>query len=231
VRAGRRLGGLATALTVATFAVPAVASATPQFSINGLRDDSFHQNVVALGTLTMDNKLFGEWKCRGIADLHVWNETEKGLAQVETWKPFGCSSKECPSGFVTTEYAPELIEKVNSKGETEYSARRSITSSFPWPAETLTGVGAQLKIRKMRLQFVCPAEEFEPVFTGNLEPRIVNGLGNGMSPTHLLFEGPLGHTTWLNGTWEGGEETEETPLFVSGELAVIGGGMQLITAE
>jgi hypothetical protein len=226
------LQGLATALTVAMlFAAPAVASATPRFRINGVFAGVSEQKVIALGTLAMDNKLFGEWKCRVIAGLAVWNGTEKGLAEVETWEPFGCSTKECPgAGSVTTEEAPRLLEKRNAKGETEYSAERR-KSSVPWPAETLTGVGPQLNIRKMRLIFHCPAEQFESVYTGNIEPRIVNGIGNGLSPSHLLFEGKGGHTSWLNGTWLGGAETEETQLFVSGELTILGNAEQLITAD
>jgi hypothetical protein len=234
VRAGKRLQGLATALTAAMLlAVPPLAHADPQFRINGMLVGTARQNVTAFGTVTMDNKLYGEWKCKVLAGLTVGNETEKGVAAVERWEPFDCSTKECNAPTVTTEHSVEWepTEKVE-KIPHESSPIRG-PQSVPWPAELISSAGhTAMNVRKMRIVWLCPEEAFELPFTGNLEPRIVNGTKNGLNPSHIVFEGKGGNTSFLTSPFiEGGAETENSEFVVSGELAILGTGEELITAE
>jgi hypothetical protein len=210
------------------FAAPAVASASPRWFINGTLAGATKRNVVAVGSLTMDNKMFGQWKCKVIAGLTVENETEKGSAQVEAWEPVDCSTSVCRGPtYVRAESPLELEERPSEKFFVKRGPR-----TVPWPSELLapeTGKVA-LNVASMKIFISCPVEMFEPEFIGHLEPRLVNGIGNGMSPSHVLFEGELGHN-YLNGTWLGGLETLETKLFFSGELTILGTGEELITAR
>jgi hypothetical protein len=229
------LVGLAPVVAVAALSVmSAVAQATPQFRINGVLAGTAQQNVTEYGTLTLQTRIIGEFKCKILAGGSVWNEGGKGFAAVEAWEPFLCSASECKGqAYVTVEKPVELIEKENAKSEKEYRARRG-TSSLPWPAETIAPAGERrLNIRKMRLALACPEEGLEITFTGNLEPLIVNGLKNGLSPSHLLFEGKGGKTSFLEAPCNLGEvECEELlALYASGELTMVGTREELITAE
>jgi hypothetical protein len=231
----RLLGAAAASALAMLFVLPAMARATPQFRINGVLAGPATHDVVAVGSLTMDNKMFGEWKCKVIAGLTVDNESEKGVAAIDGWESFDCSANQCPGpvSFVA-ETPPKLGETINAKKEVIYGPPEKARGArtLPWPAEIITGEASatDLNIRKIRLVLTCPAETFEPNFAGNIEPHIVNGIGNGLSPSHLVFEGKGGHTSWLNGTWLGGTETEETKLYLSGELTLLGTGQELITA-
>jgi hypothetical protein len=215
-------------------ALPAGAHATPRWFVNGMLSGPARHNVTAYGTLTMDNKLYGVWKCDTLAGLTAGNETEKGVATVEAWKPFNCSTPECRHPRVVTERPPELIERENSKKEVEYPPPPPPVQSLPWPAELITSQTGKpaLKMRKMRITLVCEEEGFELPFTGYLEPPIVNGAKNGMNPSHIVFEGKGGLTSYLVSPYiEGGLETENSELFFSGELTTLGTGEELITAE
>ena len=73
-------------------------------------------------------------------------------------------------------------------------------------------------------------------YSGNLEPLLVTGIKNGLSPSHLVFEGKGGRTGYLSS----GACLEEPPvcygeggseLYVSGELTTIGMSEELVTAE
>jgi hypothetical protein len=233
------LQGLAGALTVVVLlAAPAAASAAPQFEMNGIIVGTATRNVVASGTLTLESNLIGELKCRVIAGLAIWNEGGQGLASLEAWQPYDCSAAtECPGeAVVTPEHRPELIEEENSKSEKKYSAKRG-GSSLPWPAEAIAPEAgkSRLNIRKIRLNLQCPAEGLAAAFLGNLEPLIVNGTKNGLSPSHLLFEGKGGKTGFLSAGacleepsrcyGEGGEPT----LYLSGELTTLGTSEELMT--
>jgi hypothetical protein len=226
------LTGLAPLVVVAVLSViPTVAQATPQFRINGNLVGTAHQHIVQYGTLTLKSGFSGEWKCKVIAGAAIWNEGGNGFASLEAWQPYLCSASECPGeAFVTTEMGPELIEKINAQSEKEYSAKRR-NPSLPWPAETFTEEGrSRLNMRKMRLVLNCPQENLAVPFTGNLEPLIVNGLQNGLSPSHLVFEGQGGKTGFLGGACNF-LECEAFNLYASGELTTLGTSQQLITAE
>jgi hypothetical protein len=214
-------------------AAPAVASATPQWRMNGALVGETKQHAVQFGTLTLNQVTFGEWKCSVLAGMPVWNEGGNGLASVESWVPYDCSSTSCPSGAnVTAETPVKLEEKTNAKGETEYTAIRG-EKTTPWPAQTAgpeAGV-PRLAIHKIRLTLECPGEAFQPKFSGVLEPRLVNGIGNGMSPSHVLFEGKGGKTGSLSADFCS-LGCEGSGLYVSGQLTTLGTrGQELITAE
>jgi hypothetical protein len=214
---------------VMPLAAPAVASATPLWRMNGVLAGTTKKDVIQFGTLTLHNALLGEWKCSVLAGMRVWNEGGNGLASVESWNPYDCSSASCPgAAFVTAEEAVKLEETTNAKGEIEYSAKRGL-STLPWPAETVApeaGV-SRLAIRKIGMILECPAQAVATKFSGILEPRIVNGIQNGLSPSHVLFEGEGGKTGWLN--YPCGDCGYN--LFLSGELTTLGTmGQELITA-
>ena len=175
------------------------AATPPQFQINGVLAETSKQNVTEYGTLTLHSALLGEFTCKILAGGPIWNEGGQGFAAFDAWEPFLCSATKCKGQpFVTVEKPLELIEKENAKSEKEYPAQRGLTS-LPWSAETITPETetTRLNIRKMRLALACPEEGLEIPFTGNLEPHIVNGLINGLSPSHLVFEGEGGKTSFL----------------------------------
>jgi hypothetical protein len=214
-------------------AAPAVASASPRWFINDTLAGPVMQNVVAVGSLTLDFPFVGEWKCGVLAGVPVRNEGGNGLASVESWSQYDCSTASCPgAAYVTTEAPVELLEKEIIKGsekEVEYSAKRA-PRSLPWPAETAApeaGV-SRLAISRIGVTLECPAEAYAVKFVGGLEPRIVNGAKNGLNPSHLVFEGKGGKTGSLecaNGL------CDEVGLFLSGELTILGTREELITAE
>jgi hypothetical protein len=235
--------GLASVLAVAACAAaPAMAQATPKWFSNFALVGTNKQDVIVFGTLTMKNKEFGaEWKCKIVAGILISNEGGKGLASWEGWAPYLCSASSttgtCKSGqsYVVAEYPIKLEEKENIKKEIEYEAKRPNPSkTTPWPAELETqATTGKTTLNSHKLHWIvnCPAELFEVNFEGNIEPHVINGSGSGLAPTHLIFEGEGGTTSWLNGTWFGGKETETTKLYVSGELTMIGNQEQLIQAE
>jgi hypothetical protein len=227
--------GLVAVLAVAACAgAPAMAQATPQFKVNGNLLGTPKKGVIVFGNLSLKNKMFGEWKCKIVADMLVNNENGAGLGNWEGWEPFLCQTTACQGqSYVTAEENVKLEEKVNAKGETEYSAIRGAKTTH-WPVELKKQETTEKKVslitHKMHLIINCPKESFEPNFTGFIEPHWVNGIGNGLTPSHVVFEGEGGTTSWLNGTWLGGKETPETILYVQGELTVIGNTQELVTS-
>jgi len=236
----KRAVGLMPVLAIAALVLmPAVAQATPQFRINGFLAGATKQSVVQFGTLTLDNKLLGEFKCKVIAGVEAWNESEKGIAAVEAWEPFNCSSTECLGPvWITAESPPELIEKKGVYEPQRWSryvpSKGASRPNLPWPAELITSEAGRtaLNMRKMKLWIICPREGLEVPFTGNVEPRVQNGVKNGLFPSHLVFEGKGGYTSFLTSPdIEGGAETENSELFFSGELTTLGTSQELVTAE
>jgi hypothetical protein len=235
VQAGRRFRGLTVALAAtALFALPAGAHATPQFRINGTLAGTAKQNVVQFGTLKLHNALYGEWTCKVLAGVAIWNESEEGFASVQGFQPYLCSASKCPGeAFVTTGGHPELIEEENPETKKiVYKATRGSTS-LPWPAETVSEAGTRLVIGKMHIVLECPSEALEVQFSmGPLTPLIVNGAKNGLNASHLLFEGEGGKTGYLEPCPVlGVVETTDCRLYFSGELTTLGTEQELVTAE
>ena len=229
----KRLTVQMTALAVAiALAMPALAQAAPQFHINGNLVGATQQSAVGFGTLTLSNSRFGEFKCKVLMGWTVGNESEKGVGGIEQWHPFQCTAKECQGSALVTPEGLELIEETH--GTEKIYSPKIIKPNMPWPLELLTfGTGkAKVNTRKMKMYLVCPQEGLEVPFNGNLEPHLVNGLKNGLSPSHLVFEGKGGSTSWLSSPAIcGGCESEEDNLYLSGELTVIGASEELVTAE
>jgi len=209
------------------------AATPPEFQINGVLAGAAKQNLVVIGALTLHTKLLGEFKCKILAGGQIWNEGGQGVAAFDAWEPFLCSAPECKGqSLVSVEQAVELIEGGTTEKPT-YTPKRGSTS-LPWPTEAIIPEAGttRLNIRKMRLVLVCPEEGVEIPFTGNLEPRVVNGAGNGLFPTHLLFEGEGGKTSFLSSPFLLCDELpKDCELFASGELTMLGTSQQLITAE
>jgi hypothetical protein len=171
----------------------------------------------------------------------VWNESEKGLTAVEGWEPYLCSSAPingkggcAGQSFVTAEGAVELIEETIGS-ERHWKAKRGLRT-MPWPGELFetTEKTISLNMRKIKIYLDCPAEGLEVPYEGNLEPKVINGVKNGLNPSKLLFEGQGGKTNYLVTCDIGCVENEEIELFVSGELTMLGtdvAGVQLITAR
>jgi hypothetical protein len=235
------LRGLAAALTVAMLlAAPSVASAAPQWRLNGLLAGLGHQGVIQFGTLTLKSQVIGEVKCKIVAGAPVWNESAKGVNAVEGWGSVPCKSPECMGQPVVTAEDPvELIEETLGS-EKHWKAKRG-SRTLPWPGELFetTEKTISLNVHKFRISTLggqsgglgqpegCPDEGIEVVYEGNLEPKLMNGSKNGLSPSKLVFEGallctPIGPPPCGS---EGGD------LFVSGELTMLGTNEQLITAR
>ena len=76
----------------------------------------------------------------------------------------------------------------------------------------------------MRLTIVYPGINLQIPLEGSLEPQWLNGVGNGLAPSSLEFEGEsTGHLHVAN---------EERPIYVTGANKIIGApGRELITAK
>ena len=228
--------GLAPLVAAATlFAAPAAAQ-TPQFKVNGVLAGLTKINVTEFGKLTFTNSFIGEFKCPILAGAPVWNEGELGHVALEGWQPYLCTTKaggavkECPNAYVTAEDAVELHTEENTKTKKiEYSVGHGKTN-LPWYGELEEPEPGLVKekLSNVVLLMNCPNQGLELSFTGTLEPTIVNGKKNGLFPGHLTFEGQGGKTGLLRAFVL--PEAEE-PLYVSGELAEVGTGEQLINTE
>jgi alpha-tubulin suppressor-like RCC1 family protein len=172
----------------------------PQFSVNGNVSIGSEPAAVVFGEWILENKLLGKLRCRIIADTRVRNEsTEKaGTANIESFTTPVCKSEPHSSGtFVSAETSPvaHTREETNSKGEKVtvlYASRGSTT--LPWLGQLVEGTGeelpeARLRIHGVTLTWVSPSTGAEVTFEGTLEPSVVNGARNGLSPSHLEFAG------------------------------------------
>jgi hypothetical protein len=234
----RPLISLACVAALAAFSVtPALAQATPQFHINGVRVGASKQNVVQLGTITMKSPFWGELKCNVLVGAAVGNESEKGVASVDGWEAWGCHATELRGKtFITAETPVNLIEPVKGPPEAKRGER-----TLPWPAQTVTtpeattalkiGDTEKLPLEPVKFVVNAPEELFEVPYEGTLEPRIVNGTKNGLKPSHLEFEGEGGKTGFLKSPAIFGGKEPQADLFIKGELTLLGTGQQLVTAE
>jgi hypothetical protein len=228
---------LASVLALATFAMaPAAVAESMEYKQNGQVIGTQHENVTLFGPLTLKSSYFGEFSCKVVAGAPVWNEAGMALNAVEGWEPFVCKYTGTGPGckqqsFVTAEEPVELVEETIGS-EKQYKAKRGLRT-MPWPGELFetTEKTKSLNMHEIAIYLDCPTEGLEVRYEGNLEPKYVNGVKNGLSPSKLVFEGKGGKTSYLvTCSLIGCVEEEKTELFVSGELSVLGIGQQLITA-
>jgi hypothetical protein len=210
------------------FAAPAVASATPQWFINGNLAGAKHEVVLGYGTLTMENKSLGRVRCQTLTLGSVWNESEKGEGPTEGFATYGCTSEplKCSGVFISDE-RPVAVKK--ETGVKPQAIRQA--GPLPWPGK-LTETEKQTRlITEPLLTVVMPCLNLEVVFEGVLEPLFVNGIGNGLTTSHLQFgsgtrcRGCVLFTTGL------GTEPEANIGYFTGEAAMIGANVELITAR
>jgi hypothetical protein len=224
---------LASVLALATFAMAPAVGQAYQWKQNGIVVGLNHEDTTVFGNLTLTNKVFGEFKCKIVMGDPLWNESGIGKDAVEGWNPniceyagegVGCKKQ----AFITAEHPVELIEEKTTE-KTIYKPKRGLRTE-PWPGEAFetTEKTKSINIHKIKIYLDCPGEGLEAPFEGNLEPKFINGTKNGLSPSHLVFEGKGGKTTWLvTCALEGCVENERTELYVSGELTILGIGQQL----
>jgi hypothetical protein len=225
------LQGLATAVTVVMlFAAPAVASASPQWFINGRLAEAKHEGVLSYGTLTLENNVLGKISCQTIMSGAIYNQSEQGLGPTEGFETYDCVTEPtpCPGSFISGE-RPVAVKETERTYKPVY-----VKGDLPWPAELIEKEGSEkqrtLRINGPWLTVVLLCENLEVPFEGRLEPIFVNGIGNGMTPSHLQFQGKRSKTGVLE-TTKLPRESEDNIAYVTGELANVGGNMELITAE
>jgi hypothetical protein len=226
----RLLISLACVAALAAFSMtPALAQAGLLWHMNGpvLRLGS-NQNVVLYGTMTISGSVLGEIKCDVLEGGAVRNESEKGLADIEGYTTYDCTSSPnpCPGVLVTAEMPVEVTERLNPKSEKEKIAQHGPTT-LPWSGELVeeeaTEKRKKFKINGVKLTVVAPCFSLEVPSQGTLEPYVINGTKNGLKPTNLEFPGKGGLDIC-----EGGKCREvESP----GSLALVGTSVQLVTAE
>jgi hypothetical protein len=194
--------------------------------------------VFGMGAITLenswDNNLIGKVTCHSLLGGSLWNEAEAGFGSIEVFGStrFTCTKEPvaCSGVFLTAETKiPEQPAEVQEGTEKRLVARRGVRT-LPWPTEMNEVETEKVKsladrITNIGLTLVLPCEplpsEFE--FSGTLEPKVINGVRNGLSPMHLTFEGKGGHTGHLTGNMTALLRTEKE-TFVSGETAVLGLG-------
>jgi alpha-tubulin suppressor-like RCC1 family protein len=207
---------------------------------NGAALSTEKSPVFGLGTLTLenasDNNLpIGKVTCHTLVGGSLWNEGEAGLGSIEDFgtSPMSCTKEPnaCPGAFMTAE--PRIPEKPVEveRGTEKVLVGKRAKSSLPWhtemnEVETEKVKSLVDKITKIGLTLVNPCSQpapFEYEFEGTLEPKVLNGTKNGLSPTKLKFEGKGGHTGHLMGNVFAFEPSEKE-AFLSGEVPVIGLG-------
>jgi alpha-tubulin suppressor-like RCC1 family protein len=202
----------------------------PRFSYNGKLVGAIGVSTLSGGEITLENPRFGKIKCRALANGSVNNgsvnsELERGHDQVESFEAFPCTSEPaCPGIFASAEKPLELVETEKGTEKVIVGARRG-SSSLPWSGEIFSTSGTRrLKLERAGLTLVAPCVGAEVFFEGTLQPQWVNGVKNGLNPSHLDFFGAgqlvssTGETLSLSGTGN--------PIKVAGES-----GFALITVE
>jgi hypothetical protein len=232
--AKKLLVGLAPALAVALLLIPAVAQAAPKFFINGVAVGKKHEPNVIYGPIELQNHFLGKIKCQNLASGNIWNESEKGLGNTEGYTTYGCTAEpvSCAGVFATAEKPVEVTERT-IEGQKKKIAQRGATD-LPWNGEVIkeeTGEKlTKIKTHGISVTIVMPCLNLEVPFEGVLEPISVNGLGNGLTPSHLVFQGKGGKTGFLTTTKLGTAE-ENNIGYTIGEVASVGASVELITAE
>jgi hypothetical protein len=231
--AKKLLVGLAPALVVALLLIPAVAQATPKFYINYVQAGKKHEPNVIYGQIELQNHFLGKIKCQNLASGNIWNESEKGLGNTEGYTTYSCTAEpKCEGVFATAEKPVQVTEKT-IEGVKRHIAERGATD-LPWAGEVVkeeTGEKlTKIKTHGISVTIVVPCLSLEVPFEGALEPISLNGAGNGLTPSHLVFQGKGGKTGYLTTTKLGTAE-ENNIGYTIGETNSVGSAMELITAE
>jgi hypothetical protein len=235
------------------FACRAAGLNPTKWRSNGVALSATLSPVVGFGTLTLENSSqnnlpIGKVTCRTLFGGSLANEGEAGYGLIEGFgsTPMSCTKEPdaCPGVYMTAEpRIPEQPVEHLEGTEKVFVGRRS-PSTLPWhtelnEVETEKVKSLMVQISKIGLTLVNPCAQpapFEYEFSGTLEPKVSNGTKNGLSPTHLKFEGKGGHTGHLTGnvfttgTSEKGRE-EEQEAFLSGETTVMGGKNELMVGQ
>ena len=224
----------APALAVAALVLmPAIAQASPKFFINGIAAGAKHEAIVQYGPISLENHFLGKIKCQNLASGNIWNSSEKGFGNTEGYTTYACTAEPvaCAGVFATAEKPVEVTERIIAS-EKKKVAQRGATD-LPWEGEAVQEEGGE-KLKKIKLYVsltaVMPCLNLEVQFKGTLEPLSINGLANGLSPSHLLFQGNGGQTGFLT-TAKFGSGEEVSRGYLSGELTTVGGNVELVTAE
>ena len=226
----------APALVVAALAMmlPAIAQASPKFLINGVAAGAKHEAIIQYGPITLENHFLGKIKCQNLASGNIWNESEKGLGNTEGYTTYSCTSEPlaCAGVFATAEKPVEVTERIVAS-EKKKVAQRGATD-LPWEGEAVEEEGGEklkkIKTHGIRVTVVVPCLTMEVPFEGVLEPISINGIKNGLFPSHLVFQGKGGKTGFLTTTALGTKE-ENNIGYVIGEISTVGSNVELITME
>jgi IPT/TIG domain/Regulator of chromosome condensation (RCC1) repeat len=248
-------------VTVTTPAMISRSSEKDRFNYRaaGLKATDWAVNYIPLGlspsraldwgTLTLENtydhSLVGKVTCHALMGGSLFNEGEAGFGHIEGFSTFGCVKEPtaCPGAFITAEEKIRPVEETNGTEKIVIGGKHG-PSFLPWESEMYETENTEKKqrvlkdkIENMELTLVLPCEPLPGVeteeyrFKGTLEPLVVNGAGNGLSSSHLKFEGKGGQTGHLSATDFVAFEASEKETPISGELTMSGSEQQLITAE
>jgi hypothetical protein len=223
---------VATSVLVIVLSVaPALAEASPRWLINGQPAGAKHEANIGYGTITLENAVLGKISCQTITSGSIFSESEKGLGLTEGFETSDCATEpmRCPGAFVTAERPVAVKSEPGKKPQALY-----VHGELPWTGELaekeVPEMQRTLKIWTPLLTVVMPCLNLEVPFEGRLEPVFVNGIGNGLTPSHLQFQGKGGKTGFLT-TNKLGTEKEDNIAYLTGELATVGGEVQLLTAD
>jgi alpha-tubulin suppressor-like RCC1 family protein len=183
----------------------------PEFVSNGNVVGAAMVPTFVAGEVTLEDNLFGKLQCRLAGTGNLWNEAERGRANIESLLAYPC------------------------RGESESVCRgmalmAETTSSPPWAAQelhraTVEGVTVhKLRMPGMSFKLIDPCTAIETVFEGMLDPKLASGLSIRV-PARLEFSAESGQLT--------GTSLPPDPLSLTGgarPIKLVGESMQVITA-
>jgi hypothetical protein len=223
----------------------------PRVFVNGVKATTKHESAFAFGPITLHNAILENLKCQNFSAGQTWNEvvngTERGFLTTTgygTWECEGTTPVKVMNGrgeeqegiYATAEEPPEAkTEKGHKVGAT----------TLPWTGELTEKEAGKLFVltHGVKVYIVIPLctemggkgkgagcilggseipfEDNPAVAGAELEPRSVNGVKNGLSPSKADFEGTK---TEKNGLPETGRLESATfgAGFTSGALVAAG---------
>jgi hypothetical protein len=191
----------------------------PRVFINGHLATTKHESAFAFGPITLHNAILENLNCENFSAGQTWNEevsgTERGFLTTTGYGTWECKAttpvkvknargEEQEGIFATAEEPPEAkTEKAHKKG----------ASSLPWTGELTEKEAGKLFVltHGVKVWIVIPLcteeggtgkgggcllagneipfEDDSAVAGAELEPKSVNGVKNGLSPSKADFEG------------------------------------------